>query len=757
MPEVCILQLCRVGFSSGSFISQRPHPMMMHRLPRTSSQGPAHGIFALLCECQSERRLRTIVTVFTFMATYAYCARTYAQTNDSAPVVYRTAASILALSAEEASHGKAAQVRGVVTRSTDYGLVVQDRSAGIYVGYQNPGAFASGDEVEVDGVVDPGLFAPMIKAQSIRKLGRAPLPRPKEVTFKQLSTGDETSQYVSITGEVRSAGLRATTSGSQRLWLQIAMADGFVYVSLPKENADAGSKLVDAVVRVEGAASSTRFRNRQINAPTLFVAGMQSIAVLRPQPRNLFALPLTPISKLMQYRSGTDYYHRVRVGGTVTYFRAAEGLILEDEGRALFVTTAQAPDIKLGDRVEALGFPAPRDSGPIVEDAILRDIAPGQQLQPTPVTIADLSSGSFNYNLVSTEGRFLRRVREPYREVLLLQDKSTLLLAELTEPENSNALQKLQEGSTIRITGISIVDITGTWNTGGPGASAVRYKMLLRFPGDVQVIRPASWWTRLHVIYLAAILGVLVLLSMGLLVYGRMEGWRLQAVLEERERLAHEIHDTLAQSFAGIGFQLQAIRKAIPSEASGLRDQVDLARALVRHSHKEARRSLEPLSPESPEDVDLLSSLESSARKMVEGGSVEVTAASTGSARPIPPKIAVSLLRIGQEAMANAVRHAEPSHLDISLAYNTGYVRLAIKDDGCGFVKSGNLLGFGLRGMRKRSAALSAELEIVSQPGKGTSVQVTAPLPPDLSLFAYFNRMWKYPLERILYVNTKAK
>ncbi len=90
--------------------------------------------------------------------------------------------------------------------------------------------------------------------------------------------------------------------------------------------------------------------------------------------------------------------------------------------------TAQSPDIKLGDRIEAIGFPAPRDSGPILQDAVLRDIAPGQQLRPTPATSAELSSGSFNYSLVSTEGRLLRRMQEPFREVLLLQDNSALLL-----------------------------------------------------------------------------------------------------------------------------------------------------------------------------------------------------------------------------------------------------------------------------------------------------------------------------------------
>jgi signal transduction histidine kinase len=333
---------------------------------------------------------------------------------------------------------------------------------------------------------------------------------------------------------------------------------------------------------------------------------------------------------------------------------------------------------------------------------------------------------------------------------LLLQNKSALLLAELAEPQNSNALQKLKDGSTIRISGICMLDITGVWNLDGPSASAVQYKVVLRSSNDVQVTAPPSWWTTRHVIYIAAILLVLVLALVGLEVYRRIERWRLRAVLEERERLAYEMHDTLAQSFAGIGFQLQAIRRAIPGEVPGLREQVDLARALVRHSHKEAKRSFEPLSlsSESPEEIDVLSSLEISARKMVEGISVEVTTARSGTSRPVPHKIAVLLLRIGQEAVANAVRHANPSHLDISITHLPDFVRLVVTDDGCGFVNSGNLVGFGLRGMRKRAAALSAKLEIVSQPGEGTRVEIKAPLPPSFTFHSVLERARNYLVER---------
>jgi signal transduction histidine kinase len=170
----------------------------------------------------------------------------------------------------------------------------------------------------------------------------------------------------------------------------------------------------------------------------------------------------------------------------------------------------------------------------------------------------------------------------------------------------------------------------------------------------------------------------------------------------------------------------------------------------VRHSHKEAKRSFEPLSlsSESPEEIDVLSSLEISARKMVEGTSVEVTAVTNGTSRPFPPKMAALLLRIGQEAVANAVRHANPSHLDISITYLPDFVRLVVTDDGCGFVNSGNLVGFGLRGMRKRAAALSAKLEIVSQLGEGTRVEIKAPLPPSFTFHSVLERARNYLVER---------
>ncbi len=146
---------------------------------------------------------------------------------------YRTAASIRSLSLEQLALRHPAQVRGVVTQSTDDGLVIQDATAGIWVYWNRSDDFSAGDEVDVKGVVDPGLFAPSIRADSVDKLGRAPLPKPKKVTLAELNAGEEDCQYVSVTGTVLSAGLRNGASEKQKLWLRIAVEHGVVHATFP--------------------------------------------------------------------------------------------------------------------------------------------------------------------------------------------------------------------------------------------------------------------------------------------------------------------------------------------------------------------------------------------------------------------------------------------------------------------------------------------------------------------------------------------
>ncbi len=684
---------------------------------------------------------RIVIVVFVVLLSIFASSAVCEQAEGHEAPSYSAAAAVLALSPEQAAKGYHAQIRGVVTQSLDPGLVIHDATAGIWVYLQHAERYSSGQAIEVQGRTSPGLFAPVIFAESIRVLGHAPLPKPQAVSFKQLSTGDFDNQYVSVIGSIRSVEVQSLP-GSERLVLKLALDRGFLTVTLPIDDLQAISGLTDALVRITGTAMCSKNDSRQIIAPTLAVPGVRNIMVLKPPTANPFSKPLIPIGGLMQYRSGVSFYERVHVIGTVTYYRPGTNLILEDSGSALYVTTGQDIDLSVGDRVEALGFAAPQAGGPILEDAVLRRVSVGPAPVAKTVQLADICSGKLNYNLVSTEGHLLGRLLGPSRETLLLQDKASVLVAELSTTGSKDALAQIRDGSVLRLSGISVLDVEGMWNYGLDSAQAVHCKILLRTPSDIQVAQLPTWWTTRHVLYIAVSLGALALLFLIQVVRSLIERSRLRATLAERERVAHEIHDTLAQSFAGIAFQLQAILRAIPRDLAHVQQQVELARDLVRHSHKEARRSIEPLQPESEEVAKILSALEESAQRMVKGA-IKISAVSEGTPRALSPRVADALLKIGQEAIANAVRHADPSQVEIALTYRADTVTLSVHDDGVGFVKSGNLLGFGLRGMRKRAAAVSADLAIESQPGKGTKVTVTAQLPSISKPAMAFRTLWR--------------
>jgi len=176
--------------------------------------------------------------------------------------------------------------------------------------------------------------------------------------------------------------------------------------------------------------------------------------------------------------------------------------------------------------------------------------------------------------------------------------------------------------------------------------------------------------------------------------------------------------------------------------------QLDLARNLVRHSHEEARRSIATLRPESLESEDVLTALCLCARRMVEGGLVQVVSECEGNQRPMPLRVADTLYRIGQEAVANAVRHAQASTLTIRLKYSENLACLQIEDNGAGFVRGDGLTGFGIRGMQRRAKSISADFKIISKPGEGTLVQITASLPPRVTLVSWPKLLWKYLRER---------
>jgi len=205
---------------------------------------------------------------------------------------------------------------------------------------------------------------------------------------------------------------------------------------------------------------------------------------------------------------------------------------------------------------------------------------------------------------------------------------------------------------------------------------------------------------------------------------------REAGVLDERQRMAREIHDTIAQGLIGIVTQLEAADQARDRPAD--RDQhLENAQRLARESLTEARRSVEASMPAALESGTLSDALADVAREWSEINAIPVEVAVTGDIVALHPEIDVALLRIAQEALANVARHAGASHAWLTLSYMGDVVTLDVRDDGVGFQVtergSGDGSGFGLTGMRQRVARVAGSLAIESEPGGGTAVSARVP------------------------------
>ena len=207
---------------------------------------------------------------------------------------------------------------------------------------------------------------------------------------------------------------------------------------------------------------------------------------------------------------------------------------------------------------------------------------------------------------------------------------------------------------------------------------------------------------------------------------------RQTAVTAERNRMARDIHDTLAQGFTGVIVQLEAAGDAT-SKGLAKETEEHLRRAgdLARESLKEARRSVRALRPQALDEKNLCQALEDLLRKMTAGTTLLAEFNVQGQPRSLPPEWEENILRICQEVLTNALRHAHASQFKGQLLFVPSAVRLDLCDNGCGFDPAGKHDGFGLMGMRERVEGMGGKITIQSATGKGTAILIVLPVATD--------------------------
>jgi signal transduction histidine kinase len=201
---------------------------------------------------------------------------------------------------------------------------------------------------------------------------------------------------------------------------------------------------------------------------------------------------------------------------------------------------------------------------------------------------------------------------------------------------------------------------------------------------------------------------------------------RTVGVLEERARLAREIHDTLAQGLSGIVTQLEAAEQAMP-DLRAVQKRIALAKELARDNLQEARRSVDALRPGPLAGAGLGAALAEVAARWSRTSGVAATVSVEGTPRPLSGEVGTTLLRAAQEGLSNAAKHAGAGRVAITLTYMDDEVTLDVFDDGAGFDPDVRGAGYGLAAMRERAGGVGGTLTVESAPGEGTALCLRIP------------------------------
>ncbi|MBE7385130.1 MAG: GAF domain-containing protein [Leptolyngbya sp. SIO1E4] len=192
------------------------------------------------------------------------------------------------------------------------------------------------------------------------------------------------------------------------------------------------------------------------------------------------------------------------------------------------------------------------------------------------------------------------------------------------------------------------------------------------------------------------------------------------AIFEERNRLAGEIHDTLAQAFTGISLQLGVAKSIAPQDPTETQRILERALQLAHAGLTEARRAVWAIYPSAAKYTDLCQMLRDVTHQLAVNVPIELRV--EGEPYDVPALLGLNLTRIAQEAITNALKHAQASIVQVVLVYEPQDISLHISDDGCGFLPQQDAGGFGLMSLSQRSERIGGELQIHSQPGQGTEI-----------------------------------
>ena len=612
-------------------------------------------------------------------------------------------------------------------------LFIHDGTDGICVGVsedKRPSPpYQPGMRLKIEGHAGPGEFLPVVLPDTMEVDGQRELPVFQTVNAEQLFSPAMDARPVEVTAIVK-----GTWFGEDSLVVELEVEGRLIRTILPQTEPlkQLPWQLVEQQVRVRGVAGTHFNDQRQMSGRLLFVQNLESFALVE-EVKPLGPVPLVPVDGLL--RVDAPLRQRVRVRGVTTHVAGGRGLYLRGDGGSMFVQTAQSMTLQIGDEVEAEGYPIVTPFRPSMSAVDVKKTGTADKPEPVEFRAAQTRHSREQCELVSFTADLLEANRDRTGMNLVCRAEGQTFEATIGLP--LQPAEELMPGMKLRLTGIC------EFITDRPlviPRNATGFRLILRQPEDIGVLARAPWWTEQRARWL---LGSLLALA------AAVGGWAVmlqfmvnkqknvirqqaqqQATLEERQRIAQDLHDTLEQELVGVNMLLDDTARRMNGGASPATQPLDLARRLLRRAREDSRSTIRELRSVALEKRGLPAAIEELLRPLATAAGAEFMVAVNGTPVRLAGTLETSLLRLTQEAVANAAKHSGAKRIEVKLDYDEESIRLSVRDDGCGFdpLATTVLAGhFGMSGMRERAEKIAGRLSINSAPGKGTEIEVHVP------------------------------
>ncbi len=589
---------------------------------------------------------------------------------------------------------------------------------------------APGDRISLQGNVwQFGLF-PHIESRACKVIGRVALPDPYRPRVDELFLPELDSDWVEIPAVVI-----GVDQGGFGYPLVVEVFGHEVRAILPMvPDADRlAAGLMQRKVRMTGVAATIFNNEMQMAGRHFFVPSFDHLVPLTDviEPANA---PLTTTLRLLTGNAGQETL--VKLEGVVTQ-ENENGFYLRDEAGSAYVRTSLMGSFPRGSKVAAVGFGHMNPYRPILRAASV--IKTGTMPPPEPKWFSDARSNvsAAHDELVHLHAEFIG-LRKGKNEDLLWCRLGVDFFEAIVAPRENQILTELVPGDMLELTGICKL----TTSLPMPRAEWVDgFRLELAESGGIRVLRKAPWWTQRRLMTALGVTGVACVITMaGVILLRRQVAAQLkvigdklsvEAVHTERDRMARELHDTLEQQLAGVSLQIDGIARAANGNKEALESRVALARRMIRHTRAEARRSVWDLRSRILEKEGLVAALRELALGVsAASGAPSVELEVSGELPTLPQGTDFHMLRFAQEAVGNAVKHADARLVRMELTSSPEKVELSIKDDGKGFdvdARMNDPFHFGVIGMHQRAERIGATIHIASFPGKGCCVTLSLP------------------------------